>query len=64
MAAVLFVVTNCDKLGSSDRATGWYLSEVAHPYHVMKDAGCEILFVSPKGGLAPMVSHLTLLIRV
>lgn len=54
---VLLVVTNHDQLGNTGKKTGWYLPEVAHPYHVFKAAGHDIVFVSPKGGKAPMVSQ-------
>lgn len=54
MPAILFVVTSHDKLGKTDKKTGWYLPEVAHPYHVLKKAGHNITFISPKGGKAPM----------
>ncbi|XP_046378912.2 glutathione-independent glyoxalase hsp3102-like isoform X2 [Haliotis rufescens] len=51
---VLLVVTNHDQLGNTGKKTGWYLPEVAHPYHVFKTAGHDIVFVSPNGGKAPM----------
>lgn len=54
MGRVLFVVTNHSELGSTGQKTGYYLSEVAHPFHVLHEAGYEIDFVSPKGGKAPM----------
>ena len=54
-ASVLFIVTSHDQLGNTGNKTGWYLPEVAHPYHVLKKAGHNIAFVSPKGGKAPMV---------
>ena len=54
--AVLIVLTNWDQLGDTDKKTGWYLPEVAHPYHVFKKAGLSVTFCSPNGGLAPMVS--------
>lgn len=50
---ILFVVTSNDKKGQTGEATGYYLSEVSHPWAVLKDAGYEIDFVSPKGGKAP-----------
>lgn len=49
----LFVVTNHDTKGSTGEPTGFYLSEVTHPWRVLRDAGYEIDFVSPKGGKAP-----------
>ncbi|WAQ97481.1 HSP31-like protein [Mya arenaria] len=51
---VLFVVTNHSKLGNSDKKTGWYLPEAAHPYKVLTSAGYHVDFLSPKGGKAPM----------
>lgn len=51
---ILFVVTSHDKVGSTNNKTGYYLSEVSHPWKVLTDAGYEIDFVSPKGGKAPV----------
>ncbi|XP_046554756.1 glutathione-independent glyoxalase hsp3102-like [Haliotis rubra] len=51
---VLLVVTNHDQLGNTGKKTGWYLPEVAHPYDVFKKAGHDIVFVSPRGGKAPL----------
>lgn len=51
---ILFVVTNHDKMGNTGNPTGYYLSEVSHPWKVLVDAGYEIDFVSPKGGKAPV----------
>ncbi|MGJ5641388.1 type 1 glutamine amidotransferase domain-containing protein [Formosa sp. S-31] len=50
---ILFVVTSHDKKANGD-ATGYYLSEVAHPWKVLTEAGYEIDFVSPKGGTPPV----------
>lgn len=50
----LIVVTSHDKLGSTDRPTGWYLSEVTHVYYPLVAAGFDVIFASPKGGEAPM----------
>jgi putative intracellular protease/amidase len=55
MQKVLFVLTSHDRLGNTGKETGFYLSEVTHPYHVFEQAGIEVVFVSPKGGKAPMV---------
>jgi putative intracellular protease/amidase len=54
MKKVLFVVTSHDKKGSTEQATGYYLSEVSHAWDVLHNAGYEIDFVSPKGGKAPV----------
>ena len=49
---VLFVVTSHDRKG--DKPSGFYLSEVTHPYRVLADGGYEVDFISPKGGKAPL----------
>ncbi|ETZ21190.1 type 1 glutamine amidotransferase domain-containing protein [Pedobacter sp. V48] len=51
---ILFVVTSHDKKGSTGEHTGYYLGEVTHAWKVLKDAGYEIDFVSPKGGQPPI----------
>ena len=51
---ILFVVTSHDKKESTNEPTGYYLSEVSHPWEVLHEAGYEIDFVSPKGGKAPV----------
>jgi hypothetical protein len=51
---ILFVVTSHDKKGSTGAATGYYLGEVSHAWKVLKEAGYEIDFVSPKGGNPPV----------
>lgn len=50
---ILFVLTSHDKKSNGDK-TGYYLSEVAHPWKVLTEAGYEIDFVSPKGGNPPV----------
>ncbi|WP_207632705.1 type 1 glutamine amidotransferase domain-containing protein [Foetidibacter luteolus] len=54
MKKILFVVTSHNKKGSTGEPTGYYLSEVSHPWNVLQLAGYEIDFVSPKGGKAPV----------
>jgi len=51
---VLFVVTSNDQLGTTGEKTGYYFSEVTHPYFQIVEAGFEVDIASPKGGLAPM----------
>lgn len=51
---ILFVVTSHDTKGNTGEKTGFYLSEVSHPWEVLINAGYEIDFVSPKGGKAPV----------
>ncbi|KAF2451758.1 class I glutamine amidotransferase-like protein [Karstenula rhodostoma CBS 690.94] len=50
---ILFVLTSHNKLGSLDKPTGWYLPELAHPYHVLHSK-TDITVASPKGGEAPL----------
>ena len=51
---ILFVVTSHNQKGNTGEPTGFYLSEVSHPWDVLVKAGYEIDFVSPKGGKAPV----------
>ncbi len=51
---ILFVVTNHTELGTTGRQTGYFLSEVTHPHHVLHEAGYKIDFVSPQGGAVHM----------
>lgn len=51
---VLFVVTSHSDKGATGEKTGYYLSEVSHPWEVLYNAGYEIDFVSPLGGKAPV----------
>jgi putative intracellular protease/amidase len=51
---ILMVLTSHDKLGNTDRKTGFWLEELAAPYFVFKDAGAEIVLASPKGGQPPL----------
>jgi len=50
---ILFVLTSHDKLGDTGRETGFYLSEAAHPWKVLKE-DYRIDFVSPAGGAVPV----------
>ncbi|GET26036.1 dihydroxyacetone kinase [Prolixibacter sp. NT017] len=50
---ILFVLTNHDQKGDTGKKTGFFLSEAAHPWDVLKDK-YVIDFVSPKGGKAPV----------
>jgi putative intracellular protease/amidase len=51
---VLIVVTSHEKMGNTDKKTGYYLSEVTHPYFKFSEAGFAIDIASPKGGKSPM----------
>lgn len=50
---ILFVVTSHGELGDSGRKTGYFLSEVTHPWSVLGDT-YDIDVVSPKGGRPPV----------
>lgn len=52
--SILIVVTNHAQLGGTGTPTGYYLSEVAHPWQVFTEAGHAVDFASPRGGYAPM----------
>ncbi len=51
---VLFVVSGHTELGDTGKKTGYFLSEVTHPWHVITEAGFTVDFVSPKGGAVEM----------
>ncbi|MCJ2108185.1 type 1 glutamine amidotransferase domain-containing protein [Methylobacterium sp. E-041] len=51
---ILMVLTSHDQLGDTGRKTGFWLEELAAPYYVFKDAGAEVVLVSPKGGRPPL----------
>ncbi|KAH8668736.1 ThiJ/PfpI family protein [Xylariales sp. PMI_506] len=50
---ILVVLTSHNKLDGTDKPTGWYLPEFAHPYDVLAPKA-EIVVASPKGGEAPL----------
>jgi len=54
MKNALIVVTNHDTQGSTGKKTGWFLSEVTHVYYPLIEAGYQVDFASPRGGLAPL----------
>lgn len=51
---VLFVLTSRSFLATEDASAGSWLEELAAPYYIFKDAGCEVLMATPKGGEAPI----------
>ena len=51
---ILIVVTNHGQITGTETPTGYYLSEVAHPWHVFTEADYAVEFASPQGGFAPM----------
>lgn len=50
---ILFVVSSHGELGDSGRKTGYFLSEVTHPWSVLGEK-FDIDVVSPKGGRPPV----------
>ncbi|KAG7287375.1 hypothetical protein NEMBOFW57_006886 [Staphylotrichum longicolle] len=51
---ILIVLTSHGKLGDTGKPTGWYLSELAHPYSVLTSQGFSLTLASPAGGSAPL----------
>jgi putative intracellular protease/amidase len=51
---VLAIVSSHDKLGDTGYPTGYWISELAHPYLLLDRAGYEVEVASPKGGKAPV----------
>jgi len=54
MKRIAIVLTSHEDLGSTGKKTGYYLPEAAHAWKVFRDAGYDVVFVSPKGGEAPL----------
>lgn len=52
--SVLLVLTNTGIMGDTDKPTGFFLSEAAHPWAVFDEAGYNVTLASPKGGEAPI----------
>lgn len=53
MEKILFVVSSHSELGDTGKKTGYFLSEVTHPWSVLGEK-YEIDVVSPKGGRPPV----------
>jgi putative intracellular protease/amidase len=51
---VLMVLTSHSQLGDTGEKTGFWLSELTHPYYAFKKAGYSIDVSSIKGGMAPI----------
>ncbi|MEV2270034.1 type 1 glutamine amidotransferase domain-containing protein [Nonomuraea africana] len=49
---ILIALTSHDDLGGV-RRTGYYVSEAAHPWHVFREAGFEVVVASVQGGQPP-----------
>ena len=57
LTKVLIVVTSHSQLGSTGKATGYYLPEVSHPYQTFVERGISVDIASIQGGNAPMDSQ-------
>ena len=51
---IAIALTNHRTLGDTGKPTGFWLSEMTHPYFVFRHAALEVDLISPKGGLAPI----------
>lgn len=51
---VLVALTAHAELGDTGQPTGYYLSEVAHPWRAFTDAGYDLTFATPDGAAAPL----------
>lgn len=51
---ILIVLTSHDRLGDTDRKTGFWLEELAAPYYVLRDGGATLTLASPMGGQPPL----------
>ncbi len=54
MKNALIVVTSHSDLGHTGRKTGYFLSEVSHPWRILTQAGMDVKIASPRGGHAPI----------
>lgn len=52
---ILAVVTSTDIMGSSNKSTGYELTELARAYYVFKANGFEVDIASPLGGKSPVI---------
>ena len=50
---VLIPMSSHDDMGISGIKTGSWFEEVAAPYYEFLDAGFQVVFASPKGGIEP-----------
>lgn len=53
MKRILFIVTSAAEIGPHKRKTGYFFTEVAHPYHEFIKQGYAVDFATPQGGMAP-----------
>lgn len=51
---ILMVLTSHNTLGDTGKKTGFWLSELTHPYYALSDAGYDIDLASIQGASAPI----------
>jgi putative intracellular protease/amidase len=51
---ILLSLTSHDRIGDTDRTTGYYVSEAAHPWLALTERGHTVDLVSVAGGRPPM----------
>lgn len=51
---ILLIMSSVDEMGISGKQTGTWFEEVATPYYVLTEAGYEVVFASPSGGIVPI----------
>ena len=51
---VLIVLTSHDTMGDTGKKTGYWLSELTHPYEIFSKQGLKVDIASIKGGAAPI----------
>ena len=54
MKKFIFILSSWDKMGDTGEKTGWWMSEAAHPWKKLNDAGIVVDFASPQGGEPPV----------
>ncbi|KZS42409.1 glutamine amidotransferase [Aquimarina aggregata] len=52
---ILAIVTSTDKMGDTDKKTGYELTELSRAYYVFEANGFEVDIASPLGGTPPIV---------
>ncbi|KAF5573626.1 transcriptional regulatory [Fusarium pseudoanthophilum] len=50
---ILVVLTSADKVPKTGKQIGWFLPELAHPFHVLSPVA-ELVYATPKGGESPL----------
>lgn len=51
---ILIIASSANEIGPNNRATGSFLTEIAHPYQTFKQQGYDIDIASVTGGEAPL----------